>query len=73
MYTPKGGVNMETNNKRVLERFNTYVESNGVSMRFVSRQLGLHHNNIYKWRADKMQYSLETLRRISEYLDSKER
>ncbi|MCI4247653.1 hypothetical protein MRP26_01595 [Bacillus sp. CCB-MMP212] len=64
---------MNIENKRVLERFNTYVEFNGVSMAFVSKKLGLNTNNVYKWRADKMQYGKETLSRITEYLDSKER
>ncbi|MEC2392627.1 hypothetical protein BK709_19015 [Bacillus thuringiensis serovar shandongiensis] len=60
-------------NKRTLERFNHYRDSNGVTLRFLAKQLGLHHNNLSKWRADKIQFSLETLRRIDAWLDSKER
>ncbi|OWT48734.1 helix-turn-helix domain-containing protein [Bacillus sp. K2I17] len=59
-------------NKRTLERFNAYRDSNGVTFQFLSKQVGLHYNNISKWRANKMQFSLDTLRRIEAYIDAKE-
>ncbi|PFN86620.1 hypothetical protein COJ67_17990 [Bacillus thuringiensis] len=60
-------------NKRTLESFNHYRDNNGVTLRFLAKQLGLHHNTISMWRADKKHFGDETLRRINAWLDSKER
>ncbi|HDR7949279.1 TPA: helix-turn-helix transcriptional regulator [Bacillus toyonensis] len=64
---------MNIQNKRTLERLLNYRENNGVTFQFISKQIGIHYNNISKWKADKTQFSLETLRRINDWLDSKER
>ena len=64
---------MNIQNKRTLERLLDYRESNGVTFQFISKQIGIHYNNVSKWKADKTQFSLETLRRINDWLDSKER
>lgn len=64
---------MNIQNKRTLERLLNYRENNGVTFQFISKQIGIHYNNISKWKADKTRFSLETLRRIDAWLDSKER
>ncbi|OTW85396.1 hypothetical protein BK702_18275 [Bacillus thuringiensis serovar cameroun] len=64
---------MNIQNKRTLERLLNYRENNGVTFQFISKQISIHYNNISKWKADKTQFSLETLRRINDWLDSKER
>ncbi|MCP1166775.1 MULTISPECIES: helix-turn-helix transcriptional regulator [Bacillus] len=59
-------------NKRTLERFNTYRDSNGVTFQFLARELELHYNTISKWRKERISLGLDTLRRIENYIDAKE-
>ncbi|PDY08451.1 helix-turn-helix domain-containing protein [Bacillus nitratireducens] len=59
-------------NKRTLERFNNYRESNGVTFQFLARKVGLHYNTISQWRKGKISLGLDSLRRIEDYIDTKE-
>lgn len=60
-------------NERTLERMNQYRDGNGVTLRFLAKQFQLHYNTLSKWRSGNVYLKLETLRRINDWLDSKER
>jgi hypothetical protein len=59
-------------NEMVRQRFFKFYEDNyNPNCKAICQELGINHPDFYRWKADKLDYGVKSLTKISRFLESK--
>lgn len=55
-------------NRQLREAFVLWLEKHGLKMKFIAEQLGIEYTTFSKWKNDKLDFGIDKLKAIHNYM-----